>query len=269
MRKNSVIWAFCATFIKKCEKIVFFHVFRDTFLFKVRKKWEKTVFFKLFAQSSAKSVIKQCFFHVFWAFCSTFLKKCEKTVFFHVFRDTLYKVRKKCEKTALFELFARRSSKSVRKQCFFPFFETLCFAKSVRKQCFSHFFRFLRDVHQKVWENSVFSRFSRHFVQSSQKTQKNSFLELLALSSAKSVRKQCFFSSFLSFLCDVRQKVWENCFSRFSRHFVQSSQKMRKNSIIWAFCATFIKKCEKSVFSRFSWHVFVQSSQKMRKNSVF
>ena len=31
------------------------------------------------------------------------------------------------------------------------------------------FLSFLRDVLQKVWENSVFSRFSRHFVQSSQK----------------------------------------------------------------------------------------------------
>ena len=135
-------------------------------------------------------------------------------------------------------------------QCFFPFFETLCFAKSVRKQCFSHFFRFLRDVHQKVWENSVFSRFSRHFVQSSQKMRKTAFFEHFARRSSKSVRKQCFFTFFetlctkfaknakkqryLSFLRDVHQKVWEN-----------------------------------SVFSRFSWHVFVQSSQKNAKKQCF
>ena len=54
----------------------------------------------------------------FWAFCATFIKKCEKTVFFHVFRDTLYKVRQKCGKNAFFELFAPSSAKSVRKQCY-------------------------------------------------------------------------------------------------------------------------------------------------------
>ena len=109
----------------------------------------KTSFFELFARCSAKSVRKQCFFHVF--------------------RNSLYKVRKKCWKTAFFELFLRRSAKSVRKQCFIHFFLRRS-ANSVRKQCFFTFFeiicakfarktkkeRFLRDGPQKVWENSVF-----------------------------------------------------------------------------------------------------------------
>ena len=42
--KNSVSSAFCATFLKNCEKTVFYHVFRDT-LYKVRKKCEKQRFF--------------------------------------------------------------------------------------------------------------------------------------------------------------------------------------------------------------------------------
>ena len=113
-------------------------------------------------------------------------KKYEKTVFFHVFRDTLYKVHKNCEKKTFFELSARCSSKSVRKQCFFTFFETICtkftdnaknsffitfcmmFIKKCENIVFFHVFRdtlykvhkkcdkhrfflvFLDDVHQKV-----------------------------------------------------------------------------------------------------------------------
>ena len=44
----------------------------------------------------------------------------------------------------------------------------------------------------KSVKNSVFSRFSRHFVKSSQKMRKTVFFELFARCSAKSVRKQCF-----------------------------------------------------------------------------
>ena len=53
------------------------------------------------------------------------------------------------KKKRFFELFARRSAKSVRKQCFLTFFETLCtkFAKKAEKQ---RFLSFLRDVPQKV-----------------------------------------------------------------------------------------------------------------------
>ena len=79
--------------------------------------------------------------------------------------------------------------------------------------------------------NSVLSRFSRHFVQSSQKMLK---------------------TAYLSFLRDVPQLVWEKSFSRFSRRFVQSSQKMRKNGVFWAFCAKFRQKYEKTAF----FHVF-------------
>ena len=157
---------------------------------------------------------------VFLSFCATFLKECEKQCFFTFFETLCTKFAKNA-KNSVFELFARRSSKCVR--------------------------------------NSVFSRFSSHFVQSSQKMRKNSVLKLFARRSWKSVRKQCFFTffetlyikfamrkkqRFLSFLREVPQKVWENSvFSRFSRHFVQSSQKLRINSFFWAFCATFLKKC--------------------------
>ena len=160
-------------------------------------------------------------------------------MFFHVFRDTLYKVRKKCEKRTFFELFARRSAKSVRKQCFFPFFERHLY--KVRKKSERTAF-FLRDVMQKVWQNSVLSRFSRHFVQSSQKMRK--------------------ISVFWAFCCDVPQKVWENSvFSRFSRHFVQSSQENAKNSVFWAFCSTFQKSVRKQCF----FHVFRDTLNKVRK----
>ena len=57
-------------------------------------------------------------------------------------------------KNSIFELFARCPAKSVRKQCFFTVFETLCtkFAKNAKKQ---RFLSFLHDVLQKVWENTV------------------------------------------------------------------------------------------------------------------
>ena len=145
---------------------------------------------------------------------------------------------------------------------------------------------------QRVWENNVISRFSRHFVQSSQKMGKISvfcamlckkcektvffsrclrhfvqirikcwktvFFLFFLRRSAKTVRKQCFFTFFETlctkfakkiekqrFLSDLMQKVWVNSvLSRFSRHFVQSSQKMRKIIVFWAFSATFPKKCE-------------------------
>ena len=187
MRKNSVFWDFCATFSKNCEKTVFFTFF-ETLCTNFAKNAKKTAFFELFARRLAKSVRKHCF---------------------HVFRDTLYKVREKCGKVAVFELFARHSAKIVRKQCFFTFFETLCtkFAKNAKKR---RFLRFLRDVPQKVWGNSVFSRYLRHLnlLKVSQKLRKTAFFKLFARHSLKSVRKQCF--------------------PRFSRRFAQNSQKMRK-----------------------------------------
>ena len=245
------------------------------------------VFSAFFARRSAKSVRKQCFFTSFGTLCQSsqnkrfFLRDVMQKVwvFFHVFQDTLYKVRRKGEKSAFFELFLQLS----RKQCSFTFFKTLCtnFAENKQNQRFLSFFC---DVPEKVWGNSVFLRFSRHFKIKFEKMRKTSFFELFARCSAKSVRKQCFFS-------------------RFSKHFVRSSQKMLKNSVFWSFSASFREKCEKTVFfhvfrntlykvrekslktefflrdvmqrvwennvlSPFSRH-FVQSSQKMRKISVF
>ena len=134
-------------------------------------------------------------------------KKCEKTVFFHVFRDTLHKVRKNCEKTAFFELFARCPAKSVRKQCFFTFFETLCtkFAKIAKKQ---RFLSFLHDVLQKVLENSVFSRFSRHFARSSQKCEKTAFLSFCTMYCKKQkAQKTLFLLIFMRTLYKASRKT--------------------------------------------------------------
>ena len=166
MRKNSVFWAFFARrSAKSVRKKCFFHVFWDTL-----SKFAKKAFF--FARRYAKSVSVLSRFsrhfvqssqkskkkkNVFWVFSATFPKNCEGNSVFHVFRDTLYKVCKKCFKNSVF----------------------------------------LRDVMQRVWENSVLSRFSRHFVQSSQKMLKNSVFEHFGRGSAKSVRKLSFFSFFL------------------------------------------------------------------------
>ena len=57
-------------------------------------------------------------------------------------------------------------------------------------------------------------------------------------------------------------------FSRFSRHFVESSQKCRKNSVFWAFCATFRKKCEKTVFSLIFLDTLYKVCKKFEKQSL-
>ena len=66
------------------------------------------------------------------------------------------------------------------------FFETLC-TKNAKKKCEKQrFLSFLHDVPQKVRENSVFSRFSRHFVQRSQKiAKKQRFLSSIISSKIK------------------------------------------------------------------------------------
>ena len=176
------------------------------------------------------------------AFCATVRKKCEKTVFFfHVFWDTLFKVRKKKR-----------------------FFLARRFAKTV--SVLSRFSRQFVQSSQKIRKMSVFWVFSRTFPKKCEKTVFFTFFETICTKFAENFEKQ----RFLNFLRDVPPKEWENSvFSCFSRHFVQSSHKIRKNSVFWAFCATFRKKCEKTVFfSRFSRH-FVLSSRKKFKNSVF
>ena len=223
--KKQLFLAFCTISCRKCEKTAFFHVFQDT-LYKVRKKCEKQRFlrflhdvrqkvnensaFSRFSRHSVQSLQNMRKKHRFFSFLHDVLQKVwENSVFFHVFRDNSYKVCKKCEKTAFFELFGRRPSKSVSKQCFFTFFETLCMnsqkmrknsvfwvfwtsRKKCKKTAFFHVFRdtlyefaeyvkkqrflsFLHDVPQKVRENSAFSRFSRHFVQSPQIWEKTFF----------------------------------------------------------------------------------------------
>ena len=167
-------------------------------------------------------------------------------------------------KKSVFEHFGRGSAKSVRKLSFFSF------------SC---------DVSQKVLENSVFSRFSRHFVQSSQDMRKKNVFWAFCAKVRKNCEKRVFFPVFWETFCtkfakkvkeqrfflrDVIQKVWQNSvLSRFSRHFVQCSQKMRKISVFWAFYATFRKKCEKTVF----FHVFRDTlcivSKKCEKTAFF
>ena len=76
-------------------------------------------------------------------------KSVRKQCFFTFFETLCTKFAKNGKKKAFFELFARCHAKSVRKQCFFTFFETLCtkFAKNAKKQ---RFMSFLHDVLQKV-----------------------------------------------------------------------------------------------------------------------
>ena len=177
---------------------------------------KNSVFWAFFERRSAKSVRKQCFFTCFGTLCQSSQKKR----FF--FCATLCK---KCE-------------------CSFTFFQILCtkFAEKEKNQRFLSFFCNFR-------ENSVLSRFSRHFVQSSQKISK--------------------ISVFWAFSATFPKKCEETVFFHVFRETLKKVRKNAKNIVFWAFCSMFRKKCEKTVFfSRFSKH-FVQSSQKMLKNSVF
>ena len=155
--KTAFFWA---TLCKKCEKTVFFHVFQDT-LYKVRRKWEKSAYFELFLRRSPKSVSKQCFLSSFETLCTKFAENAENSVSELFLRRSAQSVRKLC----FFHFFMRRSAKSVKKQCFFTFFRNTLY--KVRRKCEKQrILSFLLDVPQKVLENSVFSRFSRHFVHS-------------------------------------------------------------------------------------------------------
>ena len=137
-------------------------------------------------------------------------------------------------KSAFFELFARRSSKSVRKQ--------------------------------------LFSLFSRHFEQSSQKMRKTAFFELFALIKfrqkcekfAKNAKKQ----RFLSFLRDVPQKVWETVFFHVFRDTLYKLRIIcEKTSVFWAFCATILKKCEKQCFFTFFETVCTKFAKNAKKTA--
>ena len=136
--KNSVFWAFCATFRKKCEKTVFFfNVFRDT-LYKIRKK-----------------AIKQ---RILSFFARRFAKVWENSVFSHFSRYFVQSLQKN-RKTEFIELFAGRSAKNVRKQCFLAFFEHSVqkFAKYCEKQ---RFWAFRLRFGEKC-EKTVFFTFFR------------------------------------------------------------------------------------------------------------
>ena len=204
-----------------------------------------------------------------------------------MFFETLCtKFEKNVINSVLWASLARRPSKTVRKMSFFfTFFEALLYKLLIKCGKRAFFWSLLLDVPQKVWENSVFSHFSRHFVESSPKMRKNHvfFLAFCAIVPQKKIRRHCYFhvfrgalwykfrikcekTVFFEFLHDVPpNSVRKQCFfSRFSRKFVQNSRKMRKDCVFWTSCATFHKTCqENSFFSRFSRH-FVQSSQKIK-----
>ena len=163
----------------KVRGTVFF-VFRET-SYKVRKNAKnsflrrKQCFFFYVFRDTLYKVRKICEKTAFFlAFCTMSCKKCEKTAFFSRFSRHFVWIRRKCEKTAFFELFGRRPAKVWENGVFSRFSKTLCtkFAK-MRKTAL--LWVFLHDVPQKVRENSVFSRFSRHFVQIPQNMRKNSF----------------------------------------------------------------------------------------------
>ena len=255
------------------QKVQYFFSFFETFCTKIRK----TAFFELFARRPTKSRRKQCFFmffkalctkfaknaknSVFLAFCTTSHKKCEKTVFFTFFEAIHTKLAKNAKKTAFFELSARRSIKSVWKQCSFHVLQDTLY--NVRKKMQkTPFLSFRRDIPQKVWENRVFPRLSRQRF-----LQKNANISVL-WSSCATLSKMCFFSRFsryytqssqimwkqrfLSFLREIPRKVRENnvFFSSFSRHFVQISLEMLNNSV---FPTKSVRK--KYVFIMLFYHV--------------
>ena len=159
--------------------------------------------------------------------------------------------------------FARRSAKSVKKKCFFHvFWDTL--SKFAKKAFF-----FARRYAKSV---SVLSRFSRHFVQSSQKSRKKNVFWVFSATFPKNCEETVFFTFFETLCTKFAKKglktaffewlyarsVRKQCSFTFLRHFVQSSQKMRKISV---FCATLCKKCEKTVF----FHVFQDTLYKVRR----
>ena len=173
----------------KCEKTVFYNVFLST-LFEVRKK---------------------CKNFFFWAFCGCSKKSARKQCFLKVFRNTLCKVCMNAKKNSAFGAFCATFRKKCEKSVFFTFFETLC-TKPVKSAKQQRFLSFLRDVPQKVWDNNVFSCFSRQFVQSS-------------------------------------QKMWENSvFLTFFETFCTKFAKKCEKHGFWAFCRMSDKKCDISVF---------------------
>ena len=245
MRENSVFSRSSRQFVltkfaKNAEKQRFLRFLLDV----IQKSVRKRCFFTSF-ETLCTNFAKNAKIAFSSDFCATIRKMCEKTVFFQVFRDTLYKIHKNAKKQNFlsflhdvlqkvwkisvfprfldtFTKFAknvkkhcfsapRRPQKSVRKQCFSTFIETLCtkIAKNAEKQ---RFLSFLRDVLQKSVRKQCFSRLSRHFVWSLEECEKQRFLR---------------------FLRDDPQEVWEkSVFSRFSRHFVQISHKCDKTTFL-------------------------------------
>ena len=132
-------------------------------------------------------------------------------------------------KTAFFELFALCPAKSVIKQCFFTFFETLCTKFAVRQKC---------------EKNSVFWVTLCFCTMSCKKCEKQcffTFFETLCAKFAKNAKKQRFF------------------FARF----------LRKNSVFWAFCTMSCKKCEKTVFFTFFETLSTRSARNAKKKQRF
>ena len=144
--------------------------------------------------------------------------------FFHVFQGTSYKVRKKCEKTAFFEIFARRPTKSVRKQCFYTFFKALC-TNFTKKRHNIVFWPFCTTSHEKCQKTVFFHVFRDIFYKVRKKCGKTCFffLAFCKTSHKKKMRWQYFFT-FFEALC-----------TKFAKN--------EKNSVFWAFCTMSCKEC--------------------------
>ena len=61
----------------------------------------------------------------------------------------------------------------------------------------------------------------------------------------------------------------KQCFSRFSRQFIRNWPKMQKNSVFRTFCATFRKKCVKTMFFHVLQDTLYNVRNKNAKNTVF
>ena len=181
-----------------------------------------------------------------------FRKKCEETVFFsrfsRHFEQNLPKMQKRRYWSILHDVPQKLWESSVLSRSSWYFVQSshiwqenkqrfliICtmFCKKYEKQCLIlfrntlykfFFFSFLHDVPRKVRENSVFSRFLWHFVQSSHKMLAN-----VAQKSHKTL-----FSCILYELCTkCHEKLEKNCFSTV---FAERHLKSWKNAVFCILC---------------------------------
>ena len=261
------------------ENSVFSRSSRQLVLTKFAKNAEKQRFLRFLLDVIQKSDRKRCFFTSFetlctkfaknakiafsWDLCATIRKRCEKTVFFFKFFETLCIKFVIMRKNSVFWAFCTMSRERCEKSVFFHVFKHFY---EDRKKMWKNSVFDLQDVPQKVWEQCF-----------------STLIETLCSKFAKNAEKQ----RFLSFLRDVLQKsVRKQCFSRLSRHIVQSWWRMWKTAFFEIFarwsaktvigqcfftssetlCRKFAKNAKKQ---RFFFKFLRDDPQKVWKNSVF